>query len=210
MGIHLTVLGTRTRPVLSPEIIPSIVTPEGFFYETIDQLNNANPTVEDMEKEIHAQIMRARESGLHFVYLDWHRSVPDTLKEIIIGICDEQRLIYGQEIDGSTCGFKRIQLMPETWPTQRTPDGQIIYYAAPAFNNEQQQLFFDGLAGLKPGKWITIAHPGLGEPQRMSVTELFCSARTKQILKSKNIQMVSFYDLWNEKFGKEKIDKKGF
>ena len=50
-GIHITLLGTKERPVLSPETVPSIVTPEGFFYETTEQLNNANPKTEEMEKK---------------------------------------------------------------------------------------------------------------------------------------------------------------
>jgi predicted glycoside hydrolase/deacetylase ChbG (UPF0249 family) len=207
VGIHLTLLGTRIRPVLSPEIIPSIVTPEGFFYETIDQLNKANPNVDEMEKEIRAQIGKVRATGLHFVYLDWHRAVPPAAVEIIEKLCREEKLVYGQDYNRgnkSAYGYILIPLMPETWPTQKTPDGQTVYYAAPAFTDEQKQSFFDGLSELKPGRWMLMVHPGLGEPQRASVTELLCSPKTKEIIKMKNIQLVSYYDLWEEEFGKAK------
>lgn len=38
VGIHITIVATRTRPVLSPELVPSILDPEGFFYESMDEL----------------------------------------------------------------------------------------------------------------------------------------------------------------------------
>jgi predicted glycoside hydrolase/deacetylase ChbG (UPF0249 family) len=201
-GIHITLLGTRTRPVLSPDIIPGLVTPEGFFYETLDQLTKAGPAPEEIEKEIRAQVNRVKATGLKFVYLDWHRSMPPAAIETIEKICREQKLVFGQEREGSTYGYKRIQLMPESWPTQKTPDGQVVYYAAPALSREQEESFYENLNNLKPGKWIAIFHPGTGEPQRLSVTELLCSPRTREIIKNKNIRLVSYYDIWKEEFGK--------
>ena len=43
IGLHLTLLGTRERPILPPGKIPSLVTKKGFFYETLEQLENADP-----------------------------------------------------------------------------------------------------------------------------------------------------------------------
>ena len=48
-GIHITLLGTRITPALSPEEVRSLVTPEGFFYETIDQLENVKSNIEEIE-----------------------------------------------------------------------------------------------------------------------------------------------------------------
>lgn len=204
VGVHITLLDTRARPVLSPEDVPSILTPEGFLYEDLGPLNNANPKIGEMEKEIRAQIEKVRASGLNFVYLDWHRGVPEAAKEIIKRICNEQQLIYGQDWDGTMYGYKKLVLMPESWPTQVLPDGQEVLYSAPALTQEQRQSFFDALSRLKPGLWMTYVHPGLVDPQRASVTELLCSPQTKEILRKKNIQLVSYYDLWKEQFGKSK------
>jgi predicted glycoside hydrolase/deacetylase ChbG (UPF0249 family) len=202
VGIHITLLGTRTRPVLSPDQIPSLVTLEGFFHETLDQLNNAGPKPEEMEKEIRSQVKRVKATGLKITYLDWHRSLPKAAEEIVDKICREQKLLFGQDKDGSAYGFKNVRFMPETWPTQKTPDGQIAYYAAPAFSKEQEEIFYKNLNDLKPGKWLGICHPGTGEPQRLSVTELLCSQRTREIIKRKNIILVSYRDIWKEEFGK--------
>ena len=47
------------------------MTPEGFFYYDVDELSEANPKYKEMEKEVRAQFEKAREHGLHFVYIDW-------------------------------------------------------------------------------------------------------------------------------------------
>lgn len=203
VGLHITLLGTRVRPVLSPDLIPSIVTPLGFFYETIDQLENANPKVEEMEKEIRAQVGKVNASGLHFVSIEAHRSLPEPASEIIAKICDEQRVLNGlRDLNGLFYGYKRVTgAMGESWPTLQAPDGEIMHYAAPAFNKEQEQSFLNVLNDLKPGKWIIVVHPGIGEPQRTSVTELLCSPKVKEIIKMKNIQLVSSNNIWEEEFG---------
>ena len=210
-GIHITILDGTQRPVLSPDEVPSLVNPKGFFYENINQLNNANPKIEEIEKEIRAQIEKVRASGLHFVYLDWHRyggaetRVGKIRKEVTIKLCQEKQLIFGQDCkynDGSMYGYVRKSLVPESWPKQRLPDGQEVYYPATALSKEDQQLFFDRLTNLKPGKWTEVVHPGLAEPERTSVTELLCSPKTKEIIKMKNIQLISYYNLWEDEYGK--------
>jgi predicted glycoside hydrolase/deacetylase ChbG (UPF0249 family) len=202
-GLHITLVGTRQRPVLSPEDVPSLVTPKGFFYENTGQMEkeNADPKAEEMEKEIRAQIGKARASGLHFVYLDWHRGIPEAAQEIIRKICREQQLIFAQDFDGSIYGYPRVKLVSESWPTQELPDGQRAYYATPPLSKEVKEAFFDALNNLEPGQWMTAVHPGLAAPQRNSVTELMCAPETKEILRKKNIQLVSYYDLWEEEFG---------
>jgi predicted glycoside hydrolase/deacetylase ChbG (UPF0249 family) len=203
-GIHLTLLATRTRPVLSPELIPSLVTPEGFFHETLPQLLQANPSEKEMEMELRAQIGKVRTTGLNFIYLDWHRAVPPAAEEIIKRICREEKLVFGQDYkygDKGAYGYILLNLMPETWPTLKAPDGQTVHYAAPAFTEDQKEIFYKGLEGLKPGKWMLMVHPGLGEPQRSSVAEVLSSQRTKDIIKKKNIRLISYYDIWKEEFG---------
>jgi len=208
VGVHITLLGIRQRPALSPDMIPSIVSPSGFFYESRDELNKANPKAEELEKEIRAQIGKVRASGLHFVYVDCHMGGNDMANELIIKICKEQKLIFGRDYDASMYGYMLLPLTPESWPRQQMLDGKFKYYAAPAFDAEQEQLFYDRLMNIKSGYWISVVHPGLVEPQRASVTELLCAPSTKEIIKMKNIQLVSYYDVWDDEYGKTKLNEK--
>jgi predicted glycoside hydrolase/deacetylase ChbG (UPF0249 family) len=204
VGIHITIADNTQRPVLSPELIPSIVSSNGFFYENSSHLEKLNPKIEDIEKEIRAQIGKVRATGLQFVYLDWHRSVSPEVQNLILKICKDEKLIYGQARNGLMYGYKWTSLVPESWPKQEMPDGQIVYYAAPAFSAEKKQSFFDAINNLAPGKYIAAVHPGLAEPQRISMTELLCSSKLKEIMKRRNIQLVSYHDLWKEEFAKIK------
>jgi hypothetical protein len=204
VGIHISIADITQRPVLSPEVIPSIVGPNGFFYENTSQLEKVNPKIEEIEKEIRAQIGKARASGLHFVYLDWHRSVSPEVQDLIAKICKDEKLIYGQAKDGFVYGYKWTSLVSESWPKQELPDGQTAYYAASAFDEAKRQTFFNSLNNLKPGKYIVAVHPGSAEPERSSMTELLCSPVTKEIIKTNKIQLVSYYDLWEEEYGKTK------
>jgi hypothetical protein len=203
-GIHLTLLGTRERPVLSPSEVPSLVTSKGFFHETLEQLENANPDPEEIQKEIMAQLGKASAAGLEFVYIDMHRGVPfEAIEKVIIGICRDQELVYAEHLsERSFPSCRRKDLVPESWPNRILPDGSIVYYAAPALTREEEELFFDALRGLEPGRWMTLVHPGLAGPQRASVTQLLYAPRTREIIREKNIQLVSYYDLQREAFGK--------
>lgn len=207
VGLHITLVATRTRPVLSPEIVPSIVNSDGFFYESMAELEKANPKAEEIEKEIRAQVGKARASGLHFVYLDWHRGGSEQLrvhklrKELILQLCKEQKLIFGED-DGTMYGYLRYPFIPEHWPTIEHPDGQRAHYAAPSLSENDKKMFFERLNNIEPGKWLSVAHPGLGEPERLSVVELLCTDEAKHIIKRKNIQLVSYFDLWKEEFKK--------
>lgn len=204
---NLTV-ATHTCSVLSPEIVPSILNPEEFFYESISDLEKVNPKAEEIKKEIRAQVGKARASGLHFVYLGWPRSgdekswVQQLRKEITMNICKEQKLIFGQDY-GPMYGYKAIPFILKHWPTQVLHDGQRVYYPAPALSETDRKMFFDNLNNLKPGKWISVIHPGLGEPERASIVELLCLPETKNIIRKRNIQLMSYYDLWQEEFGKK-------
>lgn len=208
VGVHITlVASTPTRSVLSPEIVSSILTPDGFFYYDVDELNDANPKYEEMEIEVRAQVEKAMDCGLHFVYLDWHKSGnPESpsykmRQDIIVKLCLEQQLIFGSDWEGQIYDYKRTPFIPEHFPIHIFPDGKkVLYPPAPALSEKDKQLFFYRLANLKPGHWIAPVHPGMAEPERNSVTDLLCSAETKEILIRNNIQLVSYYDLWREEY----------
>jgi len=204
-GIHLTLLGTRERPVLSPEEVPSLVNEKGFFYETMEQLEAAGPEAEEIEREIRAQVGKVRASGLDFVYMDMHRGVPlKAIEEIMLQICREERIIYAEHLSPEAFPhYERIDIIPESWPNMILPNGGIVYYAAPAFSREDRQSFFDALNKLQPGRWMTLVHPGLADPERASATELMCAPETLEIIRNRHIKLVSYDDLQVEIYGKE-------
>lgn len=194
-GIHVAVMGTGFRPVLSPEEVPSLVDSRGYFFDTREELDKANPDPADFEKEIRAQVDKAIRSGLHFVYIDYHMNPPEIVADIIKKICLEQKVVYGQNFKGSQNGYTWVYNEFESWPLQTLPDGAIAYYDIAPLPDEKKQMFYDLLENLKPGTLILAVHPGLAGKERSDVTALLCSQKTKEIIRRKNIQLISYSDI---------------
>jgi predicted glycoside hydrolase/deacetylase ChbG (UPF0249 family) len=194
-GVHIAVMGTGFRPVLSPEEIPTLVDARGYFFDTRAELDKANPAPADFEKEIRAQVDKAVRSGLHFVYMDYHMNPPEIVADIVRKICLEQNVVYGQNVLGSQNGYTWVYNDFESWPLQTLPDGAIAYYDIVPMPDEKKHMFYDLLENLKPGTLILAVHPGLVGKERSDVTLLMCSQKARDIIKRKNIQLISYSDI---------------
>lgn len=194
-GVHIAVMGTGFRPVLSPEEIPTLVDSRGCFFDTREELDKANPDPADYEKEIRAQVDKAIRSGLHFVYMDYHMNPPEVVADIIRKLCIENKVVYGQNSTGNQNGYTWVYNDFESWPFVTLPDGAIAYYDIVPMPEERKQMFYDLLENLKPGTLILAVHPGLVGKERSDVTALLCSQKAKEIIKKKNIQLISYSDI---------------
>jgi predicted glycoside hydrolase/deacetylase ChbG (UPF0249 family) len=76
VGIHLTLNSEwknyRWGPVTGREAVPTLVDAEGYFFPSAEALHDNHPDVRHVEKELRAQIDRARRSGLRIDYVDYH------------------------------------------------------------------------------------------------------------------------------------------
>ena len=211
LGIHTTSMAAiPMRPVLPPEQVPSLVAPDGYFHRCLEDFVKAKPKVDEVEKEIRAQIKKCLDTGLRFVYLDWHitngeKERPD-IGAIYPRLADEYRLLLTQGHDGQyTAGAKYVSAGDlEAWGTQRLPDGTLAYFSGPDMPAETRTQFLHLLQKLQPGTWYTICHPGLYARRQSQSVELLCSPEVKEIIRSHGIQLISFWDLWNRKYGGDK------
>jgi predicted glycoside hydrolase/deacetylase ChbG (UPF0249 family) len=76
VGIHLTLNSEwknyRWGPVLGRTAVPTLVDPDGYFFQSSEALRKNNPDLGEIEKELRAQIERALKSGLKIDYVDYH------------------------------------------------------------------------------------------------------------------------------------------
>ena len=76
VGIHLTLNSEwknyRWGPVLGRTAVPSLVDADGYFFASSEALHQNHPDLKEVEKELRAQIERARASGLKIDYVDYH------------------------------------------------------------------------------------------------------------------------------------------
>jgi predicted glycoside hydrolase/deacetylase ChbG (UPF0249 family) len=76
VGIHLTLNSEwknyQWGPVAGRSAVPTLVDSNGYFFSTSEALHNNHPDLGQVERELRAQIDRARKSGLRIDYLDFH------------------------------------------------------------------------------------------------------------------------------------------
>jgi chitin disaccharide deacetylase len=76
VGIHLTLNSEwknyRWGPVLGRTAVPSLVDADGYFFQSSEALHQNHPDLQEVEKELRAQIQRALGSGLKIDYVDYH------------------------------------------------------------------------------------------------------------------------------------------
>ncbi|MCU0454402.1 MAG: ChbG/HpnK family deacetylase [Bacteroidetes bacterium] len=112
VGIHLTLnsewKGMRWRPVAGARSVPSLVDSLGFFFPSRALLMAHAPRLDEVEKELRAQIQTAIEAGLRPAYVDYHMGAAvgtPELRAIVEKLAAEFKLgvsrYFGeQDVDG--------------------------------------------------------------------------------------------------------------
>jgi predicted glycoside hydrolase/deacetylase ChbG (UPF0249 family) len=76
VGIHLTLNSEwkdyQWGPVAGRSAVPTLVDSNGYFFSTSEAVHNNHPDIKEVERELRAQIDRAKKSGLRIDYLDYH------------------------------------------------------------------------------------------------------------------------------------------
>lgn len=99
VGIHLT-LNSEWRdykwgPVSGKETVPTLVDQNGHFWESEEDFKKANVKLEEVEKELRAQIKRAKATALRIDYIDYHMgtavSTPE-LRKLVESLAQEYNL----------------------------------------------------------------------------------------------------------------------
>ncbi|HKN65253.1 MAG TPA: ChbG/HpnK family deacetylase [Gemmatimonadaceae bacterium] len=76
VGVHLTLNSEwknyRWGPVSGRSAVPTLVDDEGYFFPTSEALHQHHPDIREVERELRAQIDRARRTGLKIDYVDYH------------------------------------------------------------------------------------------------------------------------------------------
>jgi len=206
-GIHVTLMAViPMRPILPPDEVPSLVAPDGYFHRGYEDFVKARPKIGEVEKEIRAQIKKCFDTGLKFVYLDWHmasgggKERPD-IGELYPRLAREYRLLFVQDPEGKHSGAKYAPANLETWGSQRLPDGTLVYYSGPDMPAEVRAKFLQTLQNLQPGTWYTVCHPGLYARRQAQSVEVICSSEVNNLIRTRGIRLISFQDLWNRKYG---------
>jgi len=188
----------RWGPVLPVNQVPTLVDEWGKFFPTRKMLMEHNPNVDEVEKEVRAQIDLALRKGLKISYIDHHMSAAvqtPEMKERFVKVAKEYGFVISR------------------WFGER--DEINIYNAEP---KRKLAVLIKGIKNLsEPGLYIIVCHPGLNQPEMAVLKDVnptgppnmsahreaeamaLCSPKLKKVIKQKNIEIIG-YDLLKERF----------
>lgn len=202
VGVHLTLTSEWTnlkwRPLTQA---PSITDDRGFFYPMVwpnkrlpgAAILDQEWRIEEMEKELRAQIEMAKRDIPQLTHLSSHMgclNINDETQELFNKLAEE----YG------------LDIFPEVYNTKRMPG-----LGDNTLPPEQRVLkFIENLEQLTPGNWLFVEHPAddfpeqqaIGHPgyehvahDRYGVLKMLTDARVKAAVERLGIELISYADL---------------
>lgn len=203
VGVHITITSEWENVKWGPvSNAPSLADQNGYFYPMIwpnqgrldeKALKSQDWKIEEIEQEMRAQIEMAKRNIPHVSHLSCHMGCSNwnpKVQEVYNKLAKE----YDLEINTDDYGVKRFPLSEK---------GEML--------DERVNNFITALQKLEPGNtYLYIEHPGLDTPEmqgyghtgyenvptdRDLVTKTFTSEKIKEVIKEKNIKLISYKDL---------------
>jgi hypothetical protein len=202
VGVHLTLTSEWENYKWGPITqAPSLVDEQGHFFPMTSQRPDFPPQtgfleakwkMEEVEKELRAQIELAKKMIPQVSHLSSHMNTPTATPQLNALV---QKLAKEYKLPIETPG---AQYLPWTADSKASAE-------------QREAALVKALEAVGPGVWIVIEHPGLDTPEtqalghkgywevaahRDGVTKAFTSAKVKEVIKRRGIQLVSYRDMW--------------
>ena len=202
VGVHVCLnsewVPYKWGPVLPAKEVPSLVDEWGHFFGTRKDLLAHNPNMDEVEKEIRAQVDLALRKGLKISYLDHHMGMAVTtpeLRERFVKVAKDYKL-------GISRWFGEVQ-------------GPIVYSVPP--QRKTEFLLAELPKITQPGLYLIVCHTVVKTPEvevlkdlnptgpknmadyRQAELDMLCDPRLKQLIHDRQIELVG-YDALREKF----------
>ena len=203
VGVHLTLTSEwenyKWRPLTS---CPSLVDRDGYFFPTIwpserfpasMALRSQKWSIEEVEKELRAQIELARRHVPRISHLSYHMGC-DSFDPRVRELCSKLAAEYKLDIDPSRSGVKYFPLRSK---------GETV--------EDRIAGFTEALQKLEPGTtYLFVEHPGLDVPEmqaighigysdvardRALVTRTFTDEKIRKVIEERGIQLIAYKDL---------------
>ena len=198
VGIHLTLNSEwknyRWGPVLGRTAVPTLVDTNGYFFQSAAALYENRPNLQEIEKELRAQIERALKSGLKIDYVDYHMGTSVAYPEFR-EITERLAREFGLGMSGY---FGETMDSPQ-------------YAAAPPSKADSLVAL---IGRLKPGVNVVITHVGMDDAELGALVDMntsfplpdmskhrqgelnaLTSQRFSEALKARNVRLMTYRQL---------------
>ena len=213
LGVHLALnsewTGFRWGPISGRETVPSLLDRDGYFplIET-DVIARARPA--EIERELRAQIDRARSAGIAITHIDSHMATLFRTAEFF-EIFRKLGPAYGVPILMERLGARGGE--QAGWTNASQADAlidRVISISPGVAKEEWGQAYEKMLAPLPPGVYqlivhlgyddeemrgATVDHPDWGSAWRQNDLDLVKSARFREFLREQRFVLVGWKDL---------------
>lgn len=214
-GLHLTLTCEweqyKFGPVLSQDQVSSLVDPHGFFFKDRQSVLN-KATLDELRKELCAQIDRALEFGLQPTHLDSHMYTLGASIEFLdlyreIGEAYKLPVLLNSEL---------ISMVSGSYSKEnnygKSPFVDQIYLGNfEAFRTGALAGYYsNSLKSLKPGFNMILIHPAFNDPEMKSIAinhpnfgadwrqvdfDFFTSKACMEIIEEEKIQLITWKDI---------------
>lgn len=212
-GLHLAITSEwkyyKWGPVVGAHVVPGLVDKNKFLYPDTESVRN-HASAEEVEKELRAQIMKAKEYGINITHLDTHMmslySKPEYLsvykkmgKEFKLPILLTREFMEWSHVD------------PKKFIEKDDIVVDKVYMAFPEDYKKGMKTFYtETLKNLKPGlneillhaayndeemKAVTVDFVDYGAAWRQDDLDFFTSDTCKQLLKQEKIQLITWKEI---------------
>lgn len=213
-GLHLTLTSEwkyyKWAALAGPAAVPGLFNHNGFFYSSVDSVYKS-AKLDEIEKELRAQIEKAKHFGIDFTHFDSHMAAlfgnAEYLK-ILIRLGREYKVPVLLNKAGPR---SLINVDLKGFVTDKDLQLDYIYTASPDDYKKGMEQFYTGvLKSLQPGlgiliihtayddkemQGITIDHPDWGANWRQHDFNFFTSDTCKKILNEQNIKVVTWREV---------------
>ncbi|MCH9656682.1 MAG: polysaccharide deacetylase family protein [Planctomycetes bacterium] len=212
-GIHLTLNSEwknyRWGPVASRDQVPSLLDEENYLWDNVGQVM-AHVNVKDAEKELRAQIERARKFGVPLSHLDMHMgavvSRPDLLQIYVnLGIEYDLPVLFVANLDPKKYGAiaARAKELKSVLQKNGLPvlDELLQFYGERDYT-KRKNTYLESLRNLKPGVTQIIIHCGIDNQELQNITNsssrrdgdrrVFTDPEVMKLIKDQGIEVITW------------------
>jgi predicted glycoside hydrolase/deacetylase ChbG (UPF0249 family) len=198
VGIHLTLNSEwknyRWGPVLGRTAVPTLVDADGYFFPSSEALYRNHPDLQEIEKELRAQIERAHRSGLKIDYVDYHMGTALSQPEFR-DVTERLAREFGLGMSGYL-GESRHD--PQYWAPPRSKADSLVAM----------------IDRLRPGFNVVVTHVGIDDAElgalldmntanplpemsknRQGELDALTSERFSEAVKARNVRLITYRQL---------------